>query len=65
MMKTTVKRPGYYVEGRYFGPNYAQACARAVWLAKDYRRLVDVILYYSDTEGTYRDVKLRPGAPRA
>ena len=58
-------RSGYYVEGRYFGPNFAQACARALWLAKDYRRLVDVILYYNDAQGTYRDVKLRPDAPCA
>jgi hypothetical protein len=36
------KRPGYYVEGRFFRDNYHQALARANFLAKEYGRTIDV-----------------------
>jgi hypothetical protein len=36
------KRPGYYVEGRWFGPNYHQAEARARFLSGQYSRAVSV-----------------------
>lgn len=37
-----MKRPGYYVEGRYYRDQFHQARARAAWLAHQYGRGVDV-----------------------
>lgn len=37
------KRPGYYVEGRYFQDRLHQARARAAWLSKEYGRGVPVL----------------------
>lgn len=37
------KRPGYYVEGRYYRDNFHQARARAAWSAREYGRGVDVM----------------------
>lgn len=37
------KRPGYYVENRFFKDNYHQALARAKFLANEYGRKVDVM----------------------
>lgn len=37
------KRPGYYVETRFFKDNYHQALARAKFLANEYGRKVDVM----------------------
>ena len=37
------KRPGYYVETRFFKDNYHQALARAKVLANEYGRKVDVM----------------------
>ena len=37
------KRPGYYVEGRFFRDNYHQALARANHLAKEYGRAIRVM----------------------
>lgn len=38
-----MKRPGYYVEGRWFRDNIHQARARAAFLAQEYGRGVDLI----------------------
>jgi hypothetical protein len=38
-----MKRPGYYVEGRYYRDNFHQAKARAEWLAEEYGRPVEVL----------------------
>lgn len=37
-----MKRPGYYVEGKFFGSNFHQARARAAFLAREYGRGIDV-----------------------
>jgi hypothetical protein len=37
------KRPGYYVEGRYYGFNIAQAQARAAHLTKEFGREVGMV----------------------
>ena len=39
-----MKRPGYYVEGRWFGDRFHQARARAAHLAAQYGRPVKVML---------------------
>lgn len=38
-----MKRPGYYVEGRWFRDNIHQARARAAFLAKEYGRGIDLV----------------------
>lgn len=38
-----MKRPGYYVEKRYYRDLYHQAYARAKWLANEYGRPVPVM----------------------
>ncbi len=38
-----MKRPGYYVEGRWFRDNVHQARARAAFLAKEYGRGIDIL----------------------
>lgn len=38
-----MKRPGYYVEGRYYGPLYAQAEGRARHLAATFGRTIKVM----------------------
>lgn len=37
-----MKRPGYYVEGKWFGDHFHQARARAAHLAAEYDRPVDL-----------------------
>lgn len=37
------KRPGYYVEGRFFRDNYHQAVARAKWLSREFGRAIPVM----------------------
>jgi hypothetical protein len=37
-----MKRPGYYVEGKFYRDNYHQARARAAHLANEYGRGVEV-----------------------
>lgn len=37
-----MKRPGYYVEGQWFGDRFHQARARAAHLAAEYGRPVDL-----------------------
>ena len=37
------KRPGYYVEGRFFRDNYHQSVARAKFLATEYGRDISVM----------------------
>ena len=37
-----MKRPGYYVEGKYFGQQFHQARARAAFLSQEYGRPVDL-----------------------
>lgn len=37
-----MKRPGYYVEGRYYADRFHQAVARAEWCATEWMRPVDV-----------------------
>ena len=37
-----MKRPGYYVEGQWFGDKFHQARARAAYLAAEYGRPVDL-----------------------
>lgn len=39
-----MKRPGYYVEGRYYRDNFHQARARAAHLAREYGRGIEVLL---------------------
>ena len=36
--------PGYYVEGRHYGTRWAQALARAKFLANLYGRSIDILL---------------------
>jgi hypothetical protein len=50
------QRPGYYVEGRYYGFNIAQAQARAEFLTKEYGR--EVLASYIGSDG-----KSAPVAP--
>jgi hypothetical protein len=38
-----MKRPGYYVEGRYFRDLFHQACARAAYLSQEYGRPIPVM----------------------
>jgi hypothetical protein len=38
-----MKRPGYYVEGRWFRDHIHQARARAAFLAQEYGRGVDIL----------------------
>ncbi len=38
-----MKRPGYYVEGRYFRDNFHQARARAAHLSKEYGRAIQIL----------------------
>jgi hypothetical protein len=42
LIMPVAKRPGYYVEGRFFRDNYHQACARAKFQANEYGRRVEV-----------------------
>lgn len=37
-----MKRPGYYVEDKFYRDNFHQARARAAWLAREYGRGVDL-----------------------
>ncbi len=48
MVAVTRRRPGYYVEGRYFGFNIAQAQARAAFLTQEYGRSVRAVYVASD-----------------
>jgi len=47
----TSKRPGYYVEGKYFRDNYHQARARAALLSKQYGRPVAVLFLAHEDVG--------------
>lgn len=38
-----MKRPGYYVEGQWFGDKFHQARARAAFLAHEYGRPIDIL----------------------
>lgn len=46
-----MKRPGYYVEGRFFRDNINQARARAAHLAAEYGRGVDIVRVPTNFEG--------------
>jgi dihydroorotase-like cyclic amidohydrolase len=48
------KRPGYYVEDRYYGFNIAQAQARAAHLTREYGREVHAV--YVSSAGTSEPV---------
>lgn len=52
------KKPGYYVEDRYYGFNIAQAQARARHLTHEYGR--PVLLEYVASDGIKRPVTQRP-----
>ena len=45
------KRPGYYVERRYFRDAYHQAVARAKFLADEYGRPIDVLFVSHEEMG--------------
>ena len=47
-------KPGYYVEGRHYGFNIAQARARAQFLAREFGR--PVALTYTDQRGRILEV---------
>lgn len=38
-----MKRPGYYVEGKYFADRFHQARARAAYLSQEYGRPIPVM----------------------
>ena len=44
MAKMTPCPTGYMVDGKYHGTKYAQACARAQFIASEHRRPVAVTL---------------------
>ena len=54
----TRKRPGYYVEGRYYGFSIAQALARAAHLTREYGR--EVLAIYTASDGTSAPVVRQP-----
>ena len=43
-----MKRPGYYVENRYFRDSFHQARARAAFLAQEYGRPIQVLFVGHD-----------------
>jgi hypothetical protein len=45
-----MKRPGYYVEGRWFRDNIHQARARAAFLAQEYGRGIDILKVTNEDE---------------
>lgn len=65
----TPKRPGYYVEGRYFRDYFHQAVARAKHLAQEWGRPIQVMflahedLAYPSTAVSYEVVRFIPGEP--
>ena len=50
------RKPGYYVEGRHYGFNIAQARARAQFLTTEYGR--PVALTYVDQRGNVLEVEV-------
>lgn len=46
-----MKRPGYYVEGRYFRDLFHQARARAAHLAREYGRSIPVMFLAHEDAG--------------
>jgi regulator of extracellular matrix RemA (YlzA/DUF370 family) len=52
------KRPGYYVEDRYYGFSIAQAQARAAHLTREYGRQVTAV--YVSSSGAVEPVAAQP-----
>lgn len=46
-----IKRPGHYVEGRWFGDKFNQACARARHLSQTFGRPVAVSYLAPEDKG--------------
>jgi hypothetical protein len=46
-----IKRPGYYVERRYFRDNFNQAVGRAKFLAQEYGRPIPVMFLAHEDVG--------------
>lgn len=46
-----MKRPGYYVEDRYFADHFHQARARAAYLSKEYGRPIPVMFLAHEDNG--------------
>ena len=46
-----MKRPGYYVEGKYFADRFHQARARAAYLSQEYGRPIPVMFLAHEDVG--------------